>query len=85
MAVAAMIAGGIDELLDLALGQVFPRAQLGVGRPARCNCPIYSRWRVGSSARIFQGKCPLCQSYCPYKERFTESSQGQMRRQRQIW
>jgi hypothetical protein len=32
--------GGIDQLLDLALGQVFAWSDLAVWAPDRSNCPI---------------------------------------------
>jgi hypothetical protein len=40
VAVPGMLAGGILETVDLLRGQIFPLPQIGVGRSARCNCPI---------------------------------------------
>ena len=45
----AIIAGGLDQSLDLGLGEVLTRPDLGIG-PApgrtlrRLNCPINSAW-----------------------------------------
>jgi hypothetical protein len=37
--------GGLDQLLDLTLGQMLPWSQLSIGPPSRRNCPIYFAWR----------------------------------------
>ena len=36
----AVALGRLDQLADLALGQVFARPDVGVGPPQRCDCPI---------------------------------------------
>ena len=37
----AVALGGLDQLLDLALGQVFAGAKLAVRAAGRRNCPFY--------------------------------------------
>ena len=37
----AVLAGRLDQLLDLGLGQVLAGAELGIGTPSRRDCSIY--------------------------------------------
>ena len=42
----AVALGGLDQLLDLTLGQMLARSKLGIRRPPNgCDCPVYSCWR----------------------------------------
>src|SRR6516164_8417689 len=50
--------GGLDELVHLGLGQVFPGPQFGVGRAARGNCSVYGGWRYQFQARFCHGNQP---------------------------
>jgi hypothetical protein len=38
-------AGGLEQVLDLAGGQVLAGAQVGVLLPLRSNCSFYFSWR----------------------------------------
>jgi hypothetical protein len=41
----AIALGGLDQLLDLTLGEVFAWPKFAVGAAGRCgNCPFYCRW-----------------------------------------
>ena len=40
----AVLAGRLDQLLDLGAGQVFAGADLGIRPPSWHDCPIYSGW-----------------------------------------
>ena len=37
--------GGLDELLNLTLGQMLTWPELSIRPPNRCNCPVLSCWR----------------------------------------
>jgi hypothetical protein len=39
----AVALGGLDQLLDLALGQVFAWPKFAIGAAGRRNCPFYCR------------------------------------------
>ena len=47
----AVALGRRDEPLDLALGQVFAGAQVGVGKPLGRNCSSYGGWRDYAQVR----------------------------------
>ena len=44
--------GGLDQPLDLSLGQVLADAVHGVGTSARSDCPFYVGWRDQTKTRI---------------------------------
>ena len=44
--------GGLDQALDLSLGQVLADAVHGVGTSARSDCPFYVGWRDQTKTRI---------------------------------
>src|SRR4051812_10768855 len=46
--------GRLDQTLDLGLGQILARPQLGIRAPARGDCPIYSGWGDASEGWFHQ-------------------------------
>jgi hypothetical protein len=58
----------LDQLLHFAVGQVLPGPQIGVFRPARGNCSIYSDWRDQPELRFCHDKCAPLDAHCSYIE-----------------
>jgi hypothetical protein len=53
--------GRLDQLLDLVRGQVLAGTELGIRRPLRRNCSIFSAWRDQSQVRFAMPYAPLAQ------------------------
>jgi hypothetical protein len=58
----AVFGAGLDQPLDLALGQIFAGAQLRIGRTAAlCNIHHYGGWRNDDQSRFYHLlQAPLC-------------------------
>src|SRR5262249_58471046 len=52
----AVLLGGLDEALDLAIGEIFTAAL--------ANCYIYCGWSRSAKPRVFHGNSPPANSYC---------------------
>jgi hypothetical protein len=74
---AAPIAlGGIDQLLDLALGQVFAWSDLAVRAPDRSNCPIIFCRRYQSELCFFHVIGSSVMPHCPNTATNTDSDEA---------
>ena len=63
---AAIALAAIDQLLDLALGEVFPCSDLAVFQPARSDFPYFGRWGHYSEGWFCDGlSCSRCNDF-PY-------------------
>ena len=58
-AAEAVALGGLDQLLDFALGEVFAWPKLTVGAAGRRNCPFYCRREEQFEARF----CHMFQAF----------------------
>src|SRR5262249_26973552 len=67
-----IVSGSLDQLLDLALGQVFPRS-------GRADCYIYSRRSSPRGLRNFHGFCPSARLTVTIIARTETVSQSQNR------
>ena len=80
VAVAVAISpGGSDQPVNLGVGQVLPRADLGVRPAARWtmgDCPINSGWRHQRQLRFCHGFSGLSVRYCPFNSLLRDSAQA---------
>src|ERR1039458_750156 len=69
----AIVPRGLDQLFDLALGQVLSAAKLAVRLPPRGNCSFFDGWRHQLQVRFGHGFRLLAINDCSYKTHFTSS------------
>src|SRR6516165_1890063 len=65
----AVLLGGLDEALDLAVGEIFTAAL--------ANCYIYCGWSRFAKPQVFHGNSPPARSYC-YRFKWTCNRSGWM-------
>src|SRR6476646_1463041 len=70
--------GGIDQLLDLALGQVFAWSDLAVRASDRSDCPIIFCRRYQSEMCFFHVVGSFVMPHCPNTEMNTDSDEAQI-------
>src|SRR5450759_4105339 len=69
----AIVLRGLDELFDLALGQVLSAAKLAVWPAPRGNCSFFGGWRDQLQVRFGHGFRLLAINYCSYNTYYTSS------------
>ena len=80
----AVLASCRDQPIDLGVGQVLARADLGVAAPLRwsslVNCPINGGRRHQRQMRFFHGFSGFSAATVPYNGRLWDTVQGKKRR-----
>src|SRR6516164_11463927 len=56
----AVAPGGVDQFIDLTLGQMLSRSKLCIGPPNGRDCPIYCCWRGQLETRFGHVISPWC-------------------------
>src|SRR5450759_5049163 len=72
----AIVLRGLDELFDLALGQVLSAAKLTVWPAPRGDCSFFGGWRDQLQVRFGHGFLPSLIGDCSYNTHFTSSVRG---------
>jgi hypothetical protein len=53
----AVALGGLDQLVDLTLGEMFAWPELSIGATNGCNCPFLCCWRYQSETCFSHVRC----------------------------
>jgi hypothetical protein len=76
----AVVTSGLDQALNLGLGKVFARSDLGIrtapGRTFRVNCPIKARGVTKAKCGFFIGFASFSMATVPNMTAFGTSSNG---------
>src|SRR5262249_54095509 len=66
--------GGLDQKLDLVLGEAFTGPIVGIGSPPRRYCPFFAGWCHQPQCWISHEKSPVLTVLCQLNMHFTDRS-----------